>query len=137
MYTASTHDYLLVFTNLGKIHWLKVYEIPESSRQAKGTALANVLKLGEGEKISAFFRLKNLMTRAVFCMATAEGLIKNTLLSALTNPGRAVSSPLPWIRATCWFPPKSPMEKRNYHGHPFRARASASRKTGEGSGSGG
>ena len=50
MYTASTHDFLLIFTSFGKVHWLKVYEIPEASRYAKGTALANVLKLGENEK---------------------------------------------------------------------------------------
>jgi DNA gyrase subunit A len=86
MYTASTHDYLLVFTNMGKIHWLKVYEIPESSRQAKGTALANVLKLGEGEMISAVLPVKEFNDKSSVLLATSEGLIKNTLLSAFDKP---------------------------------------------------
>jgi DNA gyrase subunit A len=86
MYTASTHDYLLVFTSLGKIHWLKVYEIPESSRQAKGTALANVLKLGEGEVISAVLPVKEFNDKSSVLLATAQGLIKNTLLSAFDKP---------------------------------------------------
>ncbi len=86
MYTASTHDYLLIFTNLGKIHWLKVYEIPESSRQAKGTALANVLKLGEGEQISAVLPVKEFTEKSSVLLATAQGLIKNTLLTAFDKP---------------------------------------------------
>ncbi len=86
MYTASTHDFLLVFTSLGKIHWLKVYEIPESSRQAKGTALANVLKLGEGETISAVLPVKEFNDKSSVLLATSEGLIKNTLLSAFDKP---------------------------------------------------
>ena len=86
MYTASTHDYLLIFTSLGKIHWLKVYEIPESSRYAKGTALANVLKLGEGEKISGVLPIKEFNDKYSILMATSEGLIKNTVLSAFDKP---------------------------------------------------
>ena len=49
LFVASTHSYLLFFTNLGKIHWLKVHEIPEGGRQAKGKAMVNLLSLGEGE----------------------------------------------------------------------------------------
>ncbi len=86
MYTASTHDYLLIFTSFGKVHWLKVYEIPESSRYAKGTALANVLKLGEGEKISAVLPVKEFVDKLAILMATKDGLIKNTSLSAFDKP---------------------------------------------------
>jgi len=86
MYTASTHDYLLIFTSFGKVHWLKVYEIPEASRYAKGTALANVLKLGEGEQISAVMPVKEFNEKMAVLMATAQGLIKNTSLSAFDKP---------------------------------------------------
>ncbi|HJT23716.1 MAG TPA: DNA gyrase C-terminal beta-propeller domain-containing protein, partial [bacterium] len=86
MYTASTHDFLLIFTSFGKVHWLKVYEIPEASRYAKGTALANVLKLGEGEKISAVLPVKEFNEKLAVLMATEQGLIKNTALSAFDKP---------------------------------------------------
>ncbi len=86
MYTASTHDFLLIFTSFGKVHWLKVYEIPEASRYAKGTALANVLKLGENEKISAVLPVKEFTEKYSILMATEQGLIKNTLLSAFDKP---------------------------------------------------
>ena len=86
MYTASSHDYLLIFTNFGKVHWLKVYEIPEASRYAKGTALANVLKLSENEKISAVQPVKEFNDKLSILMATGEGLIKNTTLAAFDKP---------------------------------------------------
>jgi DNA gyrase subunit A len=86
MYTASTHDYLLIFTNFGKVHWLKVYEIPEASRYAKGTALANVLKLGENEEISAVLSVVEFNEKFSVLMATAQGLIKNTSLTAFDKP---------------------------------------------------
>ena len=86
MYTASTHDFLLIFTSFGKVHWLKVYEIPEASRYAKGTALANVLKLGEGESISAVLPVKEFNEKLSVLLATEQGLIKNTLLSAFDKP---------------------------------------------------
>ncbi len=86
MYTASTHDYLLGFTNFGKVHWIKVYEIPESSRYAKGTALANILKLDEHEKISAVLPVKEFTEKLSVMMGTANGLIKKTLLTAFDKP---------------------------------------------------
>jgi len=86
MYSASTHDYLLTFTNFGKVHWLKVYEIPEASRYAKGTALANLLKLNENEKISAVLPVKEFTEKYSIILATANGLIKKTLLTAFDKP---------------------------------------------------
>src|SRR5438093_11996232 len=52
LFVASTHSYLLFFTNRGKVHWLKVHEIPEGGRQAKGKAMVNLLSLGEGEVVA-------------------------------------------------------------------------------------
>jgi DNA gyrase subunit A len=86
MYTASTHDYLLVFTSFGKVHWVKVYEIPEASRYAKGTALANVLKLGENEKISSVLSVGEFNAKLSVLMATTHGLVKKTSLSAFDKP---------------------------------------------------
>ncbi|HEY5039608.1 MAG TPA: DNA gyrase C-terminal beta-propeller domain-containing protein, partial [bacterium] len=86
MYRASTHDFLLIFTTFGKVHWLKVYEIPEASRYAKGTALANVLKLSENEKISAVLPVKEFNEKYSVLLATGDGLIKNTTLSAFDKP---------------------------------------------------
>ena len=76
MYTASTHDYLLNFTNFEKVHSIKVYEIPEASRYAKGTALANILKLDEHEKISAVLPVKEFNEKLSVILGTANGLIK-------------------------------------------------------------
>ena len=86
MYTASTHDYLLIFTSFGKVHWLKVYEIPEASRYAKGTALANVLKLGENENISSVLPVTEFNEKLSVLMATSHGLVKKTSLSAFDKP---------------------------------------------------
>jgi len=86
LYTATTHDYLLIFTTLGKVHWLKVYEIPEASRYAKGTALASLTKLDEHETISAILAVKEFDEKHYIQLATANGLIKKTVLSAFDKP---------------------------------------------------
>ncbi|HVM31896.1 MAG TPA: DNA gyrase subunit A [bacterium] len=86
MYTASTHDYLLNFTTFGKVHSIKVYEIPEASRYAKGTALANILKLDENEKISAVLPVKEFNEKLNVILGTANGLIKKTVLTAFDKP---------------------------------------------------
>jgi DNA gyrase subunit A len=86
IFTASTHDVLLIFTNLGKVHWLRVYDIPESSRTAKGTSLANLIRQEEGEKISAVLPVKEFQGQQFVQMATAHGLIKKTALSAFEKP---------------------------------------------------
>jgi DNA gyrase subunit A len=86
LYTASTHDYLMVFTNIGKVHWLKVYEIPESSRYAKGAALAGLLKMAEGEVISGILPVKEFDPKRWVVMATSQGLVKKTSLEHFDKP---------------------------------------------------
>ena len=85
MYITSTHDYLLIFTDQGQLYWLKVYEIPEASRQAKGKHIANLLDLRENEQISAIIPVRNL-TEGYLVMATKQGTIKKTELQEFSNP---------------------------------------------------
>ncbi|MDC1143092.1 DNA gyrase subunit A, partial [Planctomycetota bacterium] len=84
-FIASTHDYLLVFTSLGKLHWLKVYEIPEFSKQAKGRALVNLLTMSKLEKVSACIQVREFTTGQNLFFVTQNGLIKKTELAAYKN----------------------------------------------------
>ncbi len=84
--TASTHDTLLFFTDAGKVFWLKVHEIPEASRAAKGKALVNLLALTGSEKVTATLAVKDYPEDRFVVMATKNGLIKKTELAAYSNP---------------------------------------------------
>ena len=86
LFTASTHDYLLFFTDAGKVYWLKVHEIPEAGRAAKGKALVNLLALAGDEKVTATLPVKEFRDDHFVVMATRQGVIKKTELSAYGNP---------------------------------------------------
>jgi DNA gyrase subunit A len=86
LFTASTHDYLLFFTDAGKVYWLKVHEIPEAGRAAKGKALVNLLALANDEKVTATLPVKEFREDRYVVMATRQGVIKKTQLSAYGNP---------------------------------------------------
>ncbi|MBW2978407.1 DNA gyrase subunit A [Candidatus Woesearchaeota archaeon] len=86
LFIANTHDYILFFTNEGKVHWLKVYEIPEGTRQAKGKAIVNLLRLVEKEKITAFIPVNKF--EGFLAMVTKRGVIKKTALKNFSNPRR-------------------------------------------------
>jgi DNA gyrase subunit A len=86
LFTASTHDSLLFFSDAGKVYWLKVHEIPEASRAAKGKALVNLLALAGNEKVTATLPVKEYREDRFVVMATKQGLIKKTELSAYSNP---------------------------------------------------
>ena len=86
LFTASTHDYLLFFTDAGKVYWLKVHEIPEAGRAAKGKAMVNLLALGSDEKVTATLPVKEFREDRFVVMATRQGVIKKTELSAYGNP---------------------------------------------------
>jgi len=86
LFTASTHDSLLFFTDAGKVFWLKVHEIPEASRGAKGKALVNLLALSKDEKVTATMPVKEYRDDRYVVMATKQGVIKKTELSAYSNP---------------------------------------------------
>ena len=86
LFTASTHDSLLFFTDAGKVYWLKVHEIPEAGRAAKGKALVNLLALSGSEKVTATLPVKEFRGDRYIVMATKKGIIKKTELSAFSNP---------------------------------------------------
>ena len=88
MFIASTHNYILFFTNRGRCYWLKVYEIPEAGRAARGRSLANIMELQPGEKIRAYINVKNFDDPLFIVMATAKGIIKKTDIEAFSRPRR-------------------------------------------------
>ena len=86
IFIASTHHYLLVFTNAGKVYWLKVYQIPQAGRAAKGKAIVNLVNLAPGEKVSATLPVREFVTDKFIVMVTKKGIIKKTDLAAYSNP---------------------------------------------------
>ena len=86
---CSTHDYLLFFTNRGKVYRLKVYELPEGARTAKGRALVNLLPLREGERVQAVIHTRDFSEHEFVVFGTREGLIKKTAFKAYNTPIRA------------------------------------------------
>ncbi len=89
LFICSTHDYLLFFTNRGKVYRSKVYELPEASRTAKGRALVNVLPLREGERVQAVLSTRDFNETKYLVFATRKGTIKKTELAAYNTPIKA------------------------------------------------
>jgi len=85
LFVASTHDYILFFTNLGRLHWLKVYDVPQMSRISKGRAIINMLNLDKDEVITSMIPVRTFDDRQVV-MATNLGAIKKTPLEAFSRP---------------------------------------------------
>jgi DNA gyrase subunit A len=89
LHICSTHDFLLFFTNRGKVYRLKVYELPEGSRTSKGRALVNVLPLRDGEKVTAVIPTRDFSENRYLVFATSGGLVKKTEFKAYNTPIRA------------------------------------------------
>ncbi|MCK6455047.1 MAG: DNA gyrase subunit A [Phycisphaerae bacterium] len=85
LFVASTHDYLLFFTNRGRVYWLRVYDIPEMARTARGRSIANLLRFQEGEFHTAVLPVTQFEEKFVF-FATAKGRVKKTALGAFSRP---------------------------------------------------
>jgi len=86
IFVASTHDHVLFFTNFGRCYWLRVHEIPETGKAARGKAIINLLGIEQGEKIKALVTCDNLRDDFYIIMATKNGLIKKTGMSAYSRP---------------------------------------------------
>jgi len=86
LFVASTHSYLLFFTNKGKVHWLKVHEIPEGGRLAKGKAIVNVLSLAEREAVATCVPVRDFESGGYVLFATKQGTVKKTELSQFSHP---------------------------------------------------
>ncbi|MCQ2460556.1 MAG: DNA gyrase subunit A [Clostridia bacterium] len=85
MFTCSTHDFVMFFTNLGRTYRLKGYEVPEASRQAKGTNIVNVLPLMPGERVTSMLQVPEVEGEEYICMMTKKGIIKRTPLVSYKN----------------------------------------------------
>ncbi len=86
IFIASTHHYLLIFTSAGKVHWLKVYQLPQAGRAAKGKAIVNLVNLAPGEQVSATLPVREFVADKFVVMVTKKGIIKKTELAAYSNP---------------------------------------------------
>ena len=86
LFVASTHDYLMFFTSKGICHWLKVYHIPAMSRQSKGRNIVNLLQLDKDETITSIINVREFDDERQLFMATQNGVVKKTVLSAYGNP---------------------------------------------------
>ena len=86
LFVANTLDYILFFTNKGKVHWLKVYQIQDAGRYAKGSAIINIISLDEEEKVTASIPVKEFKADLYLFMTTKKGIVKKTSLEEFSNP---------------------------------------------------
>ena len=86
LFVASSHDYLLFFTNKGRVHWKKVHEVPEAGRMSRGKAIVNLLDLKRDEKVATTLSLRDFQEGRYIVMATKEGLVKKTDLLSYSHP---------------------------------------------------
>jgi DNA gyrase subunit A len=89
LFVANTHDYILCFSNRGRVYWLKVYEVPEGTRNSRGKPIVNLFPLEEGEKITAVLPVKEFDEQHYVFMSTAMGTVKKTPLTDFSNPRKA------------------------------------------------
>ena len=108
MFVCSSHDYIMLFTNHGKVYRLKCYEVPESSRTSKGMNIVNLIPLEQDEKVTALIKVNNMEDGKYLCMVTRSGIIKRTLLSAYNSARKGgliaieldEGDELAWVRVT-------------------------------------
>ena len=86
LFIASTHSYILIFTDRGRIYWLKVHEVPDVGPQGKGKAVVNLVQLVAGEKIAAFCAVRDFTAGGFVLLVTRRGIVKKTELTAFSNP---------------------------------------------------
>jgi DNA gyrase subunit A len=86
LYIASTHDYILFFTARGRVHWLKVHQIPQSSRTARGRPIVNLIRIGKDDRIAAMVPVGEFSEDAYLLFSTKKGIVKKTSLAAYGNP---------------------------------------------------
>ncbi|MFZ4535790.1 DNA gyrase subunit A [Propionivibrio sp.] len=89
LFIANTHDFILCFSNRGRVYWLKVYEVPQGTRTGRGKPIVNMFPLEEGEKINAILPIKEFVEDRFIFMCTSQGTVKKTPLSDFSNPRKA------------------------------------------------
>lgn len=86
LFTATTHSYILFFTNKGRVYWLKVHQLPEASRQAKGKAIVNLIQISQDERVTAALPVRAFTPDHFVLMATKQGIVKKTELESYSHP---------------------------------------------------
>src|SRR5436853_6865554 len=86
LFVASTHAYIMIFTDRGRAYWLKVHEIPDVGPDGKGKSIANLESMQEGERIAALLAVKEFEEDKFIVMGSRKGVVKKTSLSAFSNP---------------------------------------------------
>ncbi|HSA59718.1 MAG TPA: DNA gyrase subunit A [bacterium] len=86
LFIASTHSYVLIFTSFGKVHWVKVYDIPQAGRTAKGKSISNLIQMGNHERLAAVLPVKEFVEGKNIIFATKNGVVKKTDLTAYSHP---------------------------------------------------
>jgi DNA gyrase subunit A len=86
LFIASTHSYVLFFTSFGKVHWVKVYDIPQAGRTAKGKSVSNLIQMGNHERLAAVLPVKEFVEGKYLIFATKNGVVKKTELTAYSHP---------------------------------------------------
>ena len=86
IFVASTHNYILIFTQQGRLYWLKVYQIPQAGRATRGKAIVNLINMSPGKKIAAILPVRDFAEGRSVIMVTRRGIAKKTSLSAYANP---------------------------------------------------
>jgi DNA gyrase subunit A len=86
LFTATTHSYILFFTNKGRVYWLKVHQVPEASRQAKGKAIVNLIQISQDERVTAALPVREFTPDHFILMATKKGIVKKTELESYSHP---------------------------------------------------
>ena len=89
LFIANTHDFILCFSNRGRVYWLKVYEVPQGTRTGRGKPIVNMFPLEEGEKVNAILPIKAFTEDQFIFMCTSQGTVKKTPLSDFSNPRKA------------------------------------------------
>ncbi len=89
LFIANTHDFILCFTNRGRVYWLKVYEVPQGTRTGRGKPIVNMFPLEEGEQVNAILSIKEFTEDQYIFMCTSQGTVKKTPLSDFSNPRKA------------------------------------------------
>jgi len=86
IFIASTHSYILIFTNLGRVYWLKVYQVPQAGRAAKGKAIVNLIQISPNERVSAVLPVRDFVGGKYVVMATKKGVVKKDGPHRLLEP---------------------------------------------------
>ena len=131
VFTASTHDYLLFFTDTGKVYRKKGYQIPEAGKTAKGTNIVNILQVEQGEKVQTMIHTRELDNPDLYLvMVTRNGTVKRCPpVGPEEHPQQAASGPCAWRRATSSSPSGRPTAPRRSSSPPTTAWRSASTRT--------